>query len=82
VSGVAGSDASSLVEWVSVRNRVLGLPEPTGAVGESVKKSVAQDLADIASGTWRDSRGDTADNRNKAAALGERLRRKAFEEIK
>ena len=82
VSGVAGSAASSLVEWVSARNRALGLPELTGPVGESVKNAVVQDLTDIASGTWRDSRGDSADKRKKAAAtLRERLRWKAFEEV-
>jgi hypothetical protein len=83
VSSVAGSTASSLVKWVSARNKALGLPELTGAVGESVKKAVVQDLTNIASGTWRDSRGDNADKRKKAAAaLAERLRWKTFEEIK
>lgn len=83
VSSAAASAASSLVEWVSARNRALGLPELTGPVGESVKKAVVQDLTDIASSTWRDSRGDNADRRRKAAAtLGERLRWKPFEEIK
>jgi hypothetical protein len=53
VSGVAGSAASSLVEWVCARNRALGLPELRGSVGESVKKAVTQDLTDIASGDLR-----------------------------
>src|SRR4030095_7431732 len=83
VSTVAASAASSLVEWVSARNRALGLPELTGPVGESVKKTVVQDLTDIASSAWRDNRGNNADKRKKAAAtLGERLRSKPFEEIK
>jgi hypothetical protein len=83
VSTVAGSAASSLVEWVSARNRALGLPELTGPVGESVRKTVVQDLTDIASSAWRDSRSDNADKRKRAAAtLGERLRWKPFEEIK
>ena len=82
LSGVAGSAASSLLEWVSARNRALGVAEMTAPVAESVKKSIVQDLTDIAVGTWRTSRGDSADKRKKAAAtLRERLRWKAFEEV-
>jgi flagellar hook-basal body complex protein FliE len=42
VSTAAESAATTLVEWVSVRNRALGLPELTGAVADSVKKSVTR----------------------------------------
>jgi hypothetical protein len=82
VSSVAGSAASSLVEWVSARNKALDIPELTGPVAESVKKSVVQDLTDITLSTWRDNRGGNADKRKKAATmLRERLRWKAFEEV-
>jgi hypothetical protein len=74
--------ANSLVDWVNVRNRALDLPEVTGAIADSTKKRVAQDLIDIATETWKDNRSSDAKKRTAAAtALKERLRWKPFEEI-
>ena len=82
VSVAADTAAQTLVEWVSVRNRALGLPELTGATADSVKKSVTQDLVDIASATWKNNRSaDTKKRAAVAASLKERLRWKAFDEI-
>ena len=82
VSGPAQAAAASLVDWVNVRNRTLGLPELSGAIADSTKKSVVQDLMDISSETWKDNRSTDAKKRATAtAALKERLRWKPFEEI-
>jgi hypothetical protein len=82
VSTAAQSAADSLVEWVNVRNRALGLPELTGTVADSTKKSVVQDLLNIASEIWKDNRSTDAKKRTTAAtSLKERLRWRAFEEI-
>ena len=82
VSAAADAAAQTLVEWVSVRNRALGLPELTGATADSVKKSVTQDLVDIAGATWKNNRGaDTKKRSSAAASLKERLRWKTFDEI-
>jgi hypothetical protein len=82
VSSSAQSAATSLVEWVNVRNRALGVPELSGAIADSTKKSVAEDLIDIAAGTWKNNRSSDAKKRSSAAAsLKERLRWKTFEEI-
>jgi len=82
VSTAAESAATTLVEWVSVRNRALGLPELTGAVADSVKKSVTQDLLEIAGATWKNNRGADAKKRTSVAeTLKERLRWRMFEEI-
>ena len=78
----AQTAASSLVDWVNVRNRALGVPELAGAIADSTKKSVAQDLIDIASESWKSNRSSDAKKRTAAAAtLKERLRWKPFEEI-
>ena len=82
VSGIAESAAKSLVQWVNVRNRALGLPELTGAIAESVQTSVVADLNEIAEATWKSNR--SADpNKRKAAAmvLSGRLRWKPFDGI-
>jgi pyruvate/2-oxoglutarate dehydrogenase complex dihydrolipoamide acyltransferase (E2) component len=82
VSTAAQSAADSLVEWVNVRNRALGLPELTGAIADSTKKSVVQDLLDIANETWKNNRSTDAKKRTSAASsLKDRLRWRAFEEI-
>jgi hypothetical protein len=44
---MAESAAKSFVAWVTVRNRALGEPEITAAVGEGVRKGVVQNLVDI-----------------------------------
>ena len=82
MNGSAQAAAGSLVDWVNVRNRALGVPELAGAIADSTKKSVAQDLMDIASETWKNNRSSDAKKRTAAAtALKERLRWKPFEEI-
>lgn len=82
VAASAQSAATSLVEWVNVRNKALGLPELTGVTADSVKKSVAQELMDIASGTWKSNRSADPKKRSGAAtSLKERLRWKAFEQL-
>jgi hypothetical protein len=40
VAAMADSAATSLVGWVSVRNKALALPELTGPAADGVKKSV------------------------------------------
>ena len=82
VSTAAETAATTLVEWVNVRNSALGLPEMTGAISGSVEKSVAQNLLDIAGATWKNNREADAKKRTSvAASLRERLRWKMFEEI-
>ena len=79
VSSSAEAAATTLVQWVSVRNQALGLPDLTGAVADSVKQSVARDLVDIAGTTWKNSRGADAKKRTSVvASLKERLRWKTF----
>lgn len=83
VSTAAETAATTLVKWVTVRNQALGLPDLTGAIADSVKQSVARDLVDIAGTTWKNSRGADAKKRTSVvASLNERLRWKAFEEIR
>lgn len=83
VSTAAQSAATSLVEWVSVRNRALGLPELAGATADGLKKSVIQDLIEIASATWKGNRSaDPTKRVSVAASLRERLHWKTFEEVK
>jgi hypothetical protein len=82
LSSVAAAAASSLVDWVNVRNRALGLPELTGALGDNTRKSVAQDLLDITRTTWRSNRSADAKKRSSTAnSLKERLGWRTFEEI-
>jgi hypothetical protein len=82
VTAAAQTAASSLVEWVSIRNRKIGLQELTGATAESTKKSIANDLIEIANATWKGNRSGDAKKRSAAVnALKERLRWKTFEEI-
>jgi hypothetical protein len=58
------------------------LPELTGAIADSTKKSVVQDLLDIANETWKNNRSTDAKKRTSAASsLKDRLRWRAFEEI-
>ena len=57
-------------------------PELTGTVADSVKKSVTQDLLEIAGATWKNNRGADAKKRTSVAeTLKERLRWRMFEEI-
>ena len=82
VSAPAQSAAASLVEWVNIRNRTLGLAELTAPAADSTKKSVAGDLIEIANATWKSNRSGDAKKRSAAAnALKERLRWKPFEEV-
>lgn len=82
VSAAAQGAASSLVEWVNHRNRVLGLPELTGAIAEGVKKKTSQDLVDVAMETWKSNRsGDAKKRMTVSTALKDRLRWKSFEEV-
>ena len=82
VSAAAESAANSLIEWVNLRNRALGLDELKGAVADSVKKSVVQDLVNIANESWKRNRSANEKTRGTAAtALKERLRWRAFDEL-
>lgn len=82
VSASAQQAADSLVAWVNVRNRILGVPEVAGTAVDVVKKSVTQDLTAIAETTWKANRSADAKKRGSAVnALKERLRWKAFDEI-
>jgi hypothetical protein len=81
VSAAAQSAAASLVEWVNIRNRALGLPELSGAIADSTKKSIAQDLNEIAAASWKDRSSDARKRSAAAASLKERLQWKTFDEI-
>ena len=82
VSSAAQTAASSLVEWVTVRNRALGQPELTDTLADATKTSVSRDLTDIAAETWKNNRGANKQKQTKAITdLKNRLRWKAFEEI-
>ncbi len=83
VSDAATSAAVSLVEWVNVRNRALGLPELAGDSVDVVKKSVTTDLVEIASRTWKGNRsGDAKKRASVAESLKTRLRWASFDEVK
>jgi hypothetical protein len=82
VSGSAQSVATSLVLWVNVRNRALGLPELTEPTAESVKKSVGADLVEIAKQTWKNNAGANAKKRATAAeSLNTRLQWRRVDDI-
>ena len=82
VSPAAQTAASTLVDWVAVRNRALAAPVMTIEVADSVKKSIVRDLLDIANATWKSARGDDAQRRSKTvASLRERLRWKPWEDL-
>jgi hypothetical protein len=75
--------ANSLVDWVSLRNRALGIAELTGGVADGLKKSIAQNLVDIASESWKANHGGNQQKRTAAAvALKERLRWLTWEEVR
>lgn len=82
VTAAAQSAASSLVEWVSARNRTIGLPDLTGTTADSVRTTVVQNLTDIATEFWKGNRRANDQRRAKAIAdLNSRLRWKAWDEI-
>ena len=83
VSAAVEPAATALVQWVSARNRALGLPELTGPIADSVKKRVTQDLTDIANETWRGNRSGNEQRRTQAAnALKERLQWRGWEDLR
>jgi hypothetical protein len=74
VAAIIESAASALVQWVSARNRALGVAELTPPIAEAVKKRVVADLTEISAETWKDNRGASDQKRLKnAAALKDRL---------
>lgn len=74
--------ASALVQWVSARNRVLGVAELTPPVADAVKKRVIADLTEIASATWKSHRGGDEQKRTQAVTtLKERLQWRPWEEV-
>lgn len=82
VASSAATAATSLVEWVNIRNRTLGVAELTDPIADSVKKSVANDLVEIAAETWKsNTRANSKKRATAAGSLNQRLRWKRFEEI-
>jgi hypothetical protein len=74
--------ATALVQWVSARNRVLGVSELTPPLAEAVKKRVMEDLTEIANGSWKNARGANEQKRAKTASdLKDRLTWRTWEEI-
>ena len=83
VSAMVEPAATALVQWVSGRNRTLGLPELTSPIADTVKKKVIADLSDISNETWRSNRNAAEQKRTQAAtALKERLQWRSWEEVK
>lgn len=83
VSATAQSAAASLVEWVKVRNRALGEPEMSAPVTESIRKQIVQNLVDVSVESWKANRSSDQKKRAAAAAaLKDRLRWKAYEDIR
>ena len=81
-SAAAKAAASSLVDWVAVRNRALDTPVMTNELAEGVKKSVVQDMIDIATSSLKSAQGADKPKRMKlAASLSERLRWKTWEDV-
>ena len=74
--------ASTLVAWVSARNRALGVAGLTPAVADAVRTSVVAELTEIAGATWKRNHGGSAPRRaNAVAGLNGRLRWKAWDEV-
>jgi hypothetical protein len=83
VTAATQAAATSLLDWVNVRNRALGLPELTGAIADSTKKAVVENLAELTTVTWKNNRSADERKRTQAAtALKDRLHWKTFEEVK
>jgi len=83
VSAMVEPAATALVQWVSARNRALGLPELTSPIGDTVKKRVIADLTDISNETWSRNRNAAEQKRTQAAtSLKERLQWRSWEEVK
>jgi hypothetical protein len=81
-SAAAKAAASSLVDWVAVRNRALDTPVMKSDLAEGVKKSVVQDMIDIATSSLKSAQGADKQKRMKiAASLNERLRWKTWEDV-
>ena len=81
-SAAAKAAASSLVDWVAVRNRALDTPVMTNELAEGVKKSVVQDMNDIATSSLKSAQGaDKQKCMKLAASLSERLRWKTWEDV-
>ena len=82
VSPAAQAAASTLVAWVAVRNRALGAPVMTSELAEGVKRSMVQDLVEIANSTWKSARGSDSQKRLKmTASLRNRLQWKSSEDV-
>jgi hypothetical protein len=82
VSSAAQTAASSLIEWVTVRNKALGQPELTGTVADANKTSITRNLTEIAAEMWKDNRNANEQKRTKAITdLRSRLQWKAFEQV-
>jgi hypothetical protein len=74
--------ASALVDWVAVRNRALDLPVMIQELAESTKRSVVQDMVEIAASSLKAARGADKQKRIKiAVSLSERLRWKTWVDV-
>lgn len=83
VAASAESAASSLLQWVAVRNQALGLPAISTAETEGLKKAIVKDIADIANGVWKNNKGAKGEKRTQAAnALKQQLRWLSWDEVK
>jgi hypothetical protein len=82
VSASVEPAASALVQWVSARNRALGVSELAPPIGDALKKRVIADLTAIAGETWKATRGANEQKRTKAAtSLKERLQWRSWDEV-
>ena len=82
VTSTAQTAASTLVAWVAVRNRALGVPVMTNEIAESVKKSMVQDLVEIANATTKSARGSDPQKRLKmTASLRNQLQWKSSDDV-
>ena len=82
VATSAQSAADALVAWVNLRNRALSLPVLDDTVATMVKRTVVQNLTDIAAESWKkDRRNDERKRTAAVARLKERLQWKAWDAV-
>ena len=82
VSAASQAATAALMNWVAVGGEALELPALSDSVAAGLRKSVTQDLIDIASGAWTSNRDADPKARSEAAAsLKARLRWKTAQEL-
>lgn len=82
VSASTQAAADALTAWVNVRNRALSLPVLDESVAATVKRTVVENLTDIAAEVWKkERRGDERKRTAAVATLTQRLRWSTWEQI-